>query len=98
MTASIASKSVANSIRNLTADEEPRPYRPETVTSELIYYWMVGYNIPFTCEEWHLNRLLNLIRICHIKNGPQKKASPAQTAARYREMNERRKRELGTKG
>ncbi|MCF0140621.1 MAG: hypothetical protein HUJ78_01145 [Mogibacterium sp.] len=39
----------------------------EIITSELIYYWMVLYNIPLECEKWHLNRLLTLIRICSIK-------------------------------
>lgn len=70
----------------------------ETITSELIYFWMVSYNIPFECQHWHLNRLFALIRICNIKNTPPKKMSRNEIAQRNRELNERRKQELGTKG
>lgn len=70
----------------------------ETITSELIYYWMVAFNIPFTCEQWHLNRLLALIRICNIKNSKPKKMSKSEIAARNRELNARRRMELGTSG
>lgn len=79
--------------------EEPSnmPSR-EAITSELIYFWMTAFGIPFTCENWHLNRLMNLVRICNIKNGPKKKMSAQASAAEQRALNERRRRELGTKG
>lgn len=70
----------------------------ETITAELIYYWMVAFNIPFDCEVWHLNRLFSLIRICNIKQGKPKRMSKHQIAQQYHELNAKRKAELGTSG
>lgn len=70
----------------------------EIITSELIYYWLVLFNIPFSCEQWHLNRLFSLIRICNIKNSKPKKMNKHEIAMRNRELNEQRKAALGTKG
>jgi hypothetical protein len=75
-----------------------RKGRGETITAELIYYWMVAFNIPFECEYWHLNRLFALIRICNIKNQPQKKMSRNEMVMRNRELNARRREQLGTTG
>lgn len=43
--------------------------KPERITSEVIYYWMIYYRIPEAFEKWHLNRLMTLIRVCGIKGG-----------------------------
>lgn len=70
----------------------------EVITSELIYYWLVAFNIPFECEKWHLNRLFALIRICNIKNSPPKKLSKSEAAQRNRDLNKKRREQLGTTG
>lgn len=70
----------------------------ETITSELIYYWMIAFNIPFECQYWHLNRLFSLIRICNIKTSKPKKMSRFEIAQRNRELNAKRKAELNTTG
>jgi hypothetical protein len=72
--------------------------RGETVTSELIYYWLVAFNIPFECELWHLNRLFSLIRICNLKNGKQRKMSKSEIVERNRALNAQRKLQHGTSG
>jgi hypothetical protein len=80
-------------------NEPPGPPKANIViTAELVYYWMVALEIPFECENWHLNRLFTLIRICDIKGQKPKKMSRAEVMARNRELNEQRKRQLGTRG
>jgi|SRR5580765_7528494 len=71
----------------------------EVITSELIYYWVVSFNIPFDCQYWHLNRLFSLIRICNIKNSKGgKKMSRSEIVMRNRELNAKRREELNTSG
>lgn len=70
----------------------------ETITSELIYYWMIEAKIPFECQKWHINRLLTLIRVCNIKNSPPKKRSKGDIMRSNAALNAARRKRLNTKG
>ena len=78
-------------------DPNSKPNR-EIITSEIIYYWMIAFNIPVKFEKWHINRLLTLIRICDIKNSPPKKMSKKEIMSRNASLNEARKKQYNTKG
>lgn len=81
------------------------PVRPnkQIITSELIYYWMVSYRIPFECQKWHLNRLLTLIRICNVEEAKQSgkhggKMSKRDILSQNRALNAARRQKYNTKG
>lgn len=66
----------------------------EFITSELIYYWMIAFNIPFECQKWHLNRLLTLIRVCEVKSRDPKrnKMRNADVLKQYAAINAARRK------
>lgn len=73
------------------------------ITSEQIYGWMVALNIDWRAEEWHLNRLLTLVRICNIQNSQDagKKNKPvtgSQALANRRAQNKARRAKLNSSG
>jgi hypothetical protein len=70
----------------------------EVLTAEIIYYLMFTYRIPLECENWHLNRLVTLIRVFNNKNAPSKKMNRRDAGQRQRELNAQRRSQLNTRG
>lgn len=90
--------STATTVREIQNRVGPK----ENVTSELIYYWLVAFRIPFQpTETWHLNRLLTLVRVCSFKSATPTKKTRSQTQKQIQDMrrlNEERQAAMGTKG
>lgn len=80
-------------------EEQNQKSSREVVTNELIYYWMLSLQIPFEpCQNWHVNRLMTLIKICGIKQTKPKKMSRSAQAREYARLNAERRAALGTHG
>ena len=82
---------------HINGQQKGRAPSKKTITSELIYYWMITLNIPFECEKWHLNRLLTLIRVCNVENSP-KKMSKKDIYAYNRAVNAANRKKFNSKG
>lgn len=68
------------------------------ITSEIIYSWMIECDIPFSCEKWHLNRLLMLIEVCNERETPSKKMSPKSIMKNNSALNAARRARSGSRG
>lgn len=72
--------------------------KPNVITSEIIYHWMITFNIPFECQKWHINRLITLINVCSIKSQTPKKRSRRDTINQNRNLNRARREQLQSRG
>ena len=75
-----------------------RPPSCNIITAEVIYYYMVALQIPFTCEKWHFNKLMTLIQVCNEKNKPSKKMSKKQIMSQNRALNAARRSRMNSLG
>lgn len=90
-----------NSKQSATWFREDRPPRGsrEIITAELIYYWMISFQIPFIpCEMWHISKLMTLIKIAGIKQTKPKRMSKQEQSEQYRRLNQQRREQLGSAG
>lgn len=83
---------------DVKAPGKGRDRNKDTITSELIYYWMVALQIPSEYEKWHLNRLLTLIQVCNSYNQPPKKMSKGEIIRNNDAINAARRAAMHTKG
>lgn len=94
----INSKQTATTFR-----ESPnQPPSREIITTDLVYYWLTTFSIPFSpVETWHFNRLMTLIRVYAAKQTKPKPITRQEAAARAEEnrrLNDERRARLGTNG
>lgn len=79
-------------------NEESGTRRGDTLTSEVLYYYMITLGIPFECEKWHLNKLFSLMEVCSMKMQPNKKLSKSQIWKRNAKLNAARRQAANSKG
>lgn len=72
--------------------------KQQVITSELLYYYMSELKIPFSCEMWHLGRLMMLIQIASVSQQPNKKMPKGANISQRKALNASRKKRLGTRG
>jgi hypothetical protein len=89
---------VSESMTATTFNNPKQTINKSIITAEIIYYWMITFNIPFECQKWHLNRLLTLINVCSAKNQPPGKMSKKEIMSRNAALNASRRQAMGTKG
>lgn len=70
----------------------------EILTSELLYYYLAVFHLPFSAEKWHLSRLLKLIAIANAKENPGKKIPKKQILMDNSKLNKARRAALHSNG
>lgn len=70
----------------------------ETVTAEIIYYWMISLSIPIEFQKWHLNKLLTLIKVIDRKTSKPKKVDKMAAARERAALNAKRRAQYNSKG
>lgn len=77
--------------------EEIKP-STRSITSELVYTWMIGLGMSKDFETWNINRLFTLIRVASVELHPDDKLDKKKVAQMQRDINEINKKKLKTRG
>lgn len=70
----------------------------EQLSSELIYYYMAAFGLPFYAEKWHLSRLLALIEVANVKNAGSTNMSRKDIYKQNSALNAARRKANHSKG
>lgn len=68
------------------------------ITAESIYSMMSLTAVPYTCDEWHLNNLMALLRINTINSGGKTKMSRNDIYKQNNDLNRQRRELLKSRG
>lgn len=80
------------------SDDKPQTQSGEIITAEIVYFWMTSMRIPWEAQHWHLNKLFTLVRVFDLKSAKPKPMGRAEQLQRQRELNQKRRAEMKTKG
>ena len=83
-----------------TASSVPREsgIQQETLTSELMYYWLSELNLDWQAQDWHLSRLTMLVQIANFKKQPPKKRPRGSFMESWNAQNEALKKRFNSNG
>ena len=88
-----------NSPQTATTFKNTPPGRQqEILTSELLYYWLTKFEIPWEAQHWPLNRLFTLLKVFNVKEAPPKKQDSANDAVERARLNAERLKQFETTG
>lgn len=90
---------IADPMTATTFNNPDKKRNREVITTELIYFYMVDFGIPFDpCQKWHFNRLMTLINVCALKNQPPKKMKNKDWIPQRNALNKARRAKAGHLG
>lgn len=98
LTYAISDYMVRKNTATVIKDEKSTKQR-RILTSEVVYSYMAAAQVPFTCEDWNINRLMTLLGVISVnQNGKEKKMSKTEVMKQNAELNAERKKKYNTKG
>ena len=68
------------------SENQKQPSNGQKITAELLYSWMIDLGIWKECEQWHIRKLLTLIRVRSEELKPKDKKSSRELASHYKNL------------